>query len=268
VSALDRQREFTARGAKFPREGTLLPETYKFPRGRTRDQVIQRMQQAKKARAGGNPGMAQPAVPLTCRSTGDAGLGHRKETAGRDASRVGGVRQPPPARSSCSRIPRISYVTGLVGGKGTLGGPIKRSIRTVALQYLWDRGLPPGPIANPGRASHEAAANPALTRDPVLSWPHGNRRARLYRKPTTIPQKRRQAAHDGKAIQNDKTVGRLITRPRRPAASVPLPTGSDGDHTQKPVATKKPARRGAPSGAAQSIHHHPRAAGGAAMTRT
>src|SRR2546430_2439721 len=33
---------------EMPREGTLLPETYKFPRGTTRDQVIQRMQQAQK----------------------------------------------------------------------------------------------------------------------------------------------------------------------------------------------------------------------------
>src|SRR6185312_13262265 len=33
---------------EIPREGTMLPETYKFPRGTTRDQAIQRMQQAQK----------------------------------------------------------------------------------------------------------------------------------------------------------------------------------------------------------------------------
>ncbi len=33
---------------EVPREGTLLPETYKFPRGTTRDQVIARMQQTQK----------------------------------------------------------------------------------------------------------------------------------------------------------------------------------------------------------------------------
>src|SRR5947207_7157047 len=33
---------------EIPREGTLLPETYKFPRGTSREQVIQRMQQAQK----------------------------------------------------------------------------------------------------------------------------------------------------------------------------------------------------------------------------
>ena len=61
--------------------------------------------------------------------------------------------------------PTIIY--GLVGGKGTLGRPIKRSeiqqptpYNTYAIE-----GLPPGPIANPGRASLEATANPARTRE-------------------------------------------------------------------------------------------------------
>ena len=32
---------------EIPREGTLLPETYNFTRGMTREQMIQRMQQAQ-----------------------------------------------------------------------------------------------------------------------------------------------------------------------------------------------------------------------------
>src|SRR5258708_37095073 len=39
---------FAGAAKEIPREGTLLPETYKFPRGTTRDQVIARMQQAQK----------------------------------------------------------------------------------------------------------------------------------------------------------------------------------------------------------------------------
>src|SRR5690606_24996950 len=61
--------------------------------------------------------------------------------------------------------PTIIY--GLVGGRGTLGRPIKRSEITQSSPYntyVID-GLPPGPIANPGRAALEAAANPARTRD-------------------------------------------------------------------------------------------------------
>ena len=60
---------------------------------------------------------------------------------------------------------RDSY--GLVGGKGALGHPLTRAevdqptpYNTYAIE-----GLPPGPIANPGRASLEAAANPARTKE-------------------------------------------------------------------------------------------------------
>jgi UPF0755 protein len=54
-----------------------------------------------------------------------------------------------------------------VGGKGTLGRPILKSEieqPTPYNTYMID-GLPPGPIANPGRASLEAAANPARTKE-------------------------------------------------------------------------------------------------------
>jgi UPF0755 protein len=61
--------------------------------------------------------------------------------------------------------PTIIY--GLVGGKGTLGRPIKRSEIAQPSPYntYVVEGLPPGPIANPGRASLEATATPARTRD-------------------------------------------------------------------------------------------------------
>jgi UPF0755 protein len=61
--------------------------------------------------------------------------------------------------------PTIIY--GLVGGKGTLGRPIMRSEieqQTPYNTYVIE-GLPPGPIANPGRASLEATANPARTKE-------------------------------------------------------------------------------------------------------
>ena len=61
--------------------------------------------------------------------------------------------------------PTIIY--GLVGGKGTLGRPIMKSEIDQPTPYNTYQidGLPPGPIANPGRASLEAAANPARTRE-------------------------------------------------------------------------------------------------------
>src|SRR5207249_1217189 len=61
--------------------------------------------------------------------------------------------------------PTVIY--GLVGGKGTLGRPLTRNDLdqpTPYNTYVID-GLPPGPIANPGRVSIEAAANPARTKE-------------------------------------------------------------------------------------------------------
>jgi UPF0755 protein len=61
--------------------------------------------------------------------------------------------------------PTIVY--GLVGGKGTLGRGIMRSEIEAATPYntYVIEGLPPGPIANPGRAALEAVANPSRTKD-------------------------------------------------------------------------------------------------------
>jgi UPF0755 protein len=61
--------------------------------------------------------------------------------------------------------PTIIY--GLVGGKGALGHSILKSEKeqpTPYNTYTID-GLPPGPIGNPGRASLEAAAKPARTKE-------------------------------------------------------------------------------------------------------
>src|SRR5262249_5537122 len=61
--------------------------------------------------------------------------------------------------------PTIIY--GLVFGKGSLGRPLSKADiaqPTPYNTYVID-GLPPGPIATPGRASIEAAANPARTKE-------------------------------------------------------------------------------------------------------
>jgi UPF0755 protein len=61
--------------------------------------------------------------------------------------------------------PTIIY--GLVGGKGALDGPIMREDldKETAYNTYKINGLPPTPIANPGRASIEAVLRPAKTKD-------------------------------------------------------------------------------------------------------
>ncbi|CAN5519680.1 endolytic transglycosylase MltG [soil metagenome] len=151
-----------------PREGTLLPDTYNFPRGTPRDQVIHRMQQAQKkvlaevwARRNPDVLVRSPEQLVTLASIVEKETGRADERSRVAAVFTNRLRQ----RIKLQSDPTIIY--GLVGGKGTLGRPIKRSEIQQPTPYntYVIEGLPPGPIANPGRASLEATANPARTRD-------------------------------------------------------------------------------------------------------
>ncbi|OKO76144.1 endolytic transglycosylase MltG, partial [Bradyrhizobium sp. AS23.2] len=168
VARLSDNDIFTGSVRELPREGTLLPETYKFPRGTTREQVIQRLQQAHKRvlaeiweRRSQDVPVKTPEQLVTLASIVEKETGKPDERSRVAAVFANRLKQKIKLQSD----PTIIY--GLVGGKGTLGRPIKRSEITQPSPYntYVIEGLPPGPISNPGRASLEAAANPARTRD-------------------------------------------------------------------------------------------------------
>jgi UPF0755 protein len=153
---------------EIPREGTLLPDTYNFTRGVTREQMIQRMQAAQQRvvkeiwdRRSPDLLIKTPEQLVILASLVEKETGKPEERSRIAAVFVNRLKQKMRLQSD----PTIIY--GLVGGKGTLGRPIMRSEidqPTPYNTYLID-GLPPGPISNPGRASLEAAANPARTRE-------------------------------------------------------------------------------------------------------
>jgi UPF0755 protein len=153
---------------EIPREGSLLPDTYNFARGVTREQMIARMQQAEQRllretwehRAADLP-LRTPEQLVVLASLVEKETGKPEERTRVAAVFVNRLKQ----RMKLQSDPTIIY--GLVGGKGSLGRPImKNEIEqpTPYNTYIID-GLPPGPITNPGRASLEAAANPARTRE-------------------------------------------------------------------------------------------------------
>jgi UPF0755 protein len=152
----------------IPREGTLLPETYRFTRGMTREQMIRRMQQEQRRavqevwdRRVADLPIKSPEQLVALASIIEKETGKPEERTRVAAVFVNRLRQKMKLQSD----PTIIY--GLVGGKGSLGRPIMRSEieqPTPYNTYVID-GLPPGPIANPGRASLEAAANPARTKE-------------------------------------------------------------------------------------------------------
>ena len=139
---------------EIPREGSLLPETYRVTRGTTREQMIQRMQQAQRRvlqeawdrRASDLP-LRSPEELLTLASIVEKETGKPDERARVAAVFINRLKQ----RIKLQSDPTIIY--GLVGGKGTLGRPITRSEITQPTPYntYTIDGLPPGPIANPGQ---------------------------------------------------------------------------------------------------------------------
>jgi UPF0755 protein len=153
---------------EVPREGSLLPDTYNFTRGITREQMIQRMQAADlrlvkevwDRRALDLP-IKSPDQLVILASLIEKETGKPEERTRVAAVFVNRLKQ----RMRLQSDPTIIY--GLVGGKGTLGRPILRSEidQPTAYNTYQIDGLPPGPICNPGRASLEAAANPARTRE-------------------------------------------------------------------------------------------------------
>jgi UPF0755 protein len=153
---------------ELPKEGTLLPETYKFVRGTTREQMIQRMQQSQRQVVQGAWERRMPDLPIRApeqlvvlASIIEKETGKPEERPRVAAVFINRLKQ----RMKLQSDPTIIY--GLVGGKGTLGRPIMKSEieqPTPYNTYVID-GLPPGPISNPGRASLEAATNPSRTKD-------------------------------------------------------------------------------------------------------
>jgi UPF0755 protein len=168
VARLSENDVLTGNIRDIPREGTLLPETYKFTRGMTREQMIQRMQQQQKRVVQEIWDHRMPDLPIrsveqliVLASIVEKETGKTEERSRVAAVFVNRLKQKMKLQSD----PTIIY--GLVGGKGTLGRPIMRSEIEQPTPYntYVIEGLPPGPIANPGRASLDAVANPARTKE-------------------------------------------------------------------------------------------------------
>jgi len=253
VARLSENDIFAGSVREIPREGTLLPETYKFPRGTTRDQVIQRMQQTHKRVLAEIWERRNPDIPIrspeqlvTLASIVEKETGRADERSRVAAVFTNRLRQKIKLQSD----PTIIY--GLVGGKGTLGRPIKRSEITQPSPYntYVIEGLPPGPISNPGRASLEATANPARTRDLffVADGTGGHTFTETYDAHQKNVAKLRALE---KQIQND-TVEPAAEEAAPAAAGAPAAADTNPTAGTRPPAAKRPARPPAPAAPAQT----------------
>ena len=158
----------TGEVGEIPPEGSLLPDTYKFERGASRQQIVNLMREKQRKvlndiwlRRSADVPVRTPAEMVTLASIVEKETGRadeRPRVAGVFVNRLN-------KRMKLQSDPTIVY--GLVGGRGTLGRGIQRSEIERATPYntYVIEGLPPGPIANPGRAALEAVANPSRTKD-------------------------------------------------------------------------------------------------------
>jgi UPF0755 protein len=229
---------------EIPPEGSMLPDTYSFTRGMTRAQMIVHMQHAEQRLVKEIWERRSPDLPLKTpeqlvilASLVEKETGKPEERTRIAAVFVNRLKQ----RMRLQSDPTIIY--GLVGGKGTLGRPIMKSEIDQPTPYNTYQidGLPPGPIANPGRAALEAAANPARTRELyfVADGTGGHAFADTYE-------------------QHQKNVTRLRQLQSAQTGQGPAPAGAQAGAPAQPVAAAPPPPAPAPAPASShSARHKP-----------
>jgi UPF0755 protein len=210
-----------------PKEGSLLPETYKAARGDIRADIVKKMQDAQKRvvdqiwsrRASGLP-LRSPYELVTLASIVEKETGKADERPRVASVFLNRLKN----RMRLQSDPTLVY--GLAGGKGSLGRGITRADLekpTPYNTYLID-GLPPGPIANPGRAALEAVANPSRTQDLyfVADGTGGHVFAETLDQHSRNVQRWRQIEKDAKDKQEQPAPGLDKAAPQfAPAATQP-----------------------------------------------
>ncbi|HVX80681.1 MAG TPA: endolytic transglycosylase MltG [Devosiaceae bacterium] len=168
VDRLNKSDKLTGTITVLPPEGSLLPETYEFDPGATRQSVLDRMEEAMKAKVAEVWDNRDPGVPL---STPDqlvtlASIVEKETPVPSERAMIAGVYYNRLARHMrLQSDPTVVY--GLTKGEGAGGrAPTRAELDqpTPYNTYQID-GLPPGPIANPGVDALTAAAHPKSSND-------------------------------------------------------------------------------------------------------
>lgn len=153
----------------IPQEGSLMPDTYSFQRGTTKAEILDQMERAQERyltqvwdrRIEGLP-ISSPQELVTLASIVEKETGKADERPRVASVFINRLNRGMRLQSD----PTIIY--GIFGGQGKpKDRPIYRSDIDKPTPYntYSINGLPPGPIANPGKAAMDAVANPSRTDD-------------------------------------------------------------------------------------------------------
>lgn len=147
-------------------EGFLFPSTYEFTRRATCEQAVKRMVQNFRAvwetlKPAGTPGQPDSPTPLEVVTL--ASLVERETPNADERPLVAGVFSNRLRRGTPLQCdPTVQYAMELAGRPEKNVHAVDLRINSPYNTYE-HRGLPPGPIANPGEASLRAAVAPATT---------------------------------------------------------------------------------------------------------
>ena len=161
---LDHATEFAMKG-----EGRYLPETYSYQKGEDASAVLGRMEQAMDRVL--DAAWAKRAADLPLKTKEEAlvlaSIIEKETAVASERKRVAGVFINRLRRGMLLQTdPSVIYALMLGENKNDGQGPLGRRLLKKDLAYdspyntYLYAGLPPGPIANPGQASIEAALNP------------------------------------------------------------------------------------------------------------
>jgi UPF0755 protein len=266
VERLKAEPSLSGEVTRVPAEGSLMPDTYRVPKGMARSAVLDMMRAEHQkfmervwTQRAQNLPVRSPEEALILASIVEKETGRRDERQRVAAVFVNRLRKNMRLQSD----PTILY--GLAGGQVQWGKPITRAdinSRTPHNTYVI-AALPPSPICNPGRASITASLNPAATNEiyfvadgqgghifsetlkehnnAVQNW-------RKAEKEIRARQAERQVQAQGQAAQQTQVLsaGQPATQSAQPVATVPAQviaaeTGEETPASSQPAAP--PAKR-------------------------
>ncbi len=246
VDILNRETVLTGTIDEIPEEGSLWAETYEVTRGESRQAVIARMQRAAEenlaelwARRSPNTVVRTPEEAVIL-----ASIVEKETGVAAERPRVAAV-----FSNRIRRGMRLESDPTIIYGI-TKGRPLGRGIRRSELErdtgyntYLID-GLPPTPIANPGRQSLEAVLNPPSTDDLffVADGTGGHAFARTYEEHLRNVARWRaiEAQRAGEPAEVVPPDARPTPEAPVGATATPAPTG-EAVITMQPPGTLRPA---------------------------
>lgn len=166
VERLRAEENLSGEIAEIPPEGSLAPDTYDFMRGSDRMDLIRRMTEAQNRIIAAAWEARAPDLPLSSMDEALilASIVEKETGVAAEREKVASVFVNRLRRGMRLQTdPTVIY--GITRGEGSLGRGLRQSelrANTPWNTYVID-GLPPTPIANPGRASIIATLNPADT---------------------------------------------------------------------------------------------------------